>query len=125
MRACRWRVGMVVPGFGLLAGAAPAHAVGVEAIAHCGADAACLAQLEAAALRESAGTVQRDGSALPLQVGLQPPARFVDQGPLVHRYLGKLDGVLLHLVRAWAPNQLPAWWLVGESGQAPLKIDAL
>src|SRR5206468_1745461 len=60
-----------------------------------------------------------------LQFGLQPPARFVDLGPLTHRYLGRLDGVLLHVVRAAAPSQLPAYWLVGESGQAPLRIDAL
>lgn len=110
---------------GLLAICAGAQAVTVDAITHCGADAACLAQLESAALRDSSGTVQREGPQLTLQFGLQPPTRFADQGPVVHRYLGKLDTLLLHLVRAWAPNQLPAYWLVSESGQAPLKIDAL
>ena len=107
------------------AGASAAHAVSVEAIAQCGAEAACLDQLEAAALRDSAGAAHREGPQLTLQFGLQPAARFADQGPLAHRYLGRLDGVLLHLVRASSPNQLPAYWLVGESGQAPLKIDAL
>lgn len=125
-----WRVGVGVlqgPGvaLALLAATASAGAVGVDSIAHCGAEAACLAQLESAALRDSAGTALRDGPQLTLQFGLHPATRFVDQGPLTHRYLGKLDGVLLHLVRASAPGQLPAYWLVGESGQAALKIDAL
>lgn len=108
-----------------VAGASAAHAVGLDAMAHCGAEGACLDQLETTALRDSAGAAQREGPQLTLQFGLQPAARFVDRGPLIHRYLGRLDGVLLHLVRAWAPNQLPSYWLVGESGQAPLKIDAL
>jgi hypothetical protein len=104
---------------------APAAAVSVDAVARCGADNACLTRLEAAALRDSSGAVQREGPALTLQFGLQPAARFADQGPLTHRYLGRLDGVQLHLVRAWAPNQLPYYWLVSEGGQAPLKVDAL
>src|SRR5689334_14581928 len=111
MRACTWRVGVVVPrgpgtALALLAVAASAHAIGVDAVAHCGAEAACLAQLETAALRVSEGTAQRDGPQLTMQFGLHPPARFIDQGPLTHRYLGRIDGVLLHLVRASTPNQL-------------------
>lgn len=110
---------------GLLAAAAAAGAVTLESLQQCGADAACLAQLESAALRESAGTARREGALLVLRFGLHPEARFVDQPPLAHRYLGRLDGVLLHVVRASQPQQLPSYWLVGESAQPPLKVDAL
>ncbi len=109
----------------LAVAATPAGAVTVEAVQHCGADGACLAQLEAAGLRDSAGAVRRDGGQLTLQFGLQAPTRFVDQAPVSHLYLGRLDGVLLHLVRAAQPGRPSRWWLVGESGQAPLAVDAL
>lgn len=101
------------------------QAVGLDTIQHCGADAACLARLEVAALRDSAAAVRRDGPQLTLQFGLQPPVRFVDQAPLGHQYLGRLDGVLLHVVRAAQAGRPSSYWLVGESGQAPLQVDAL
>jgi hypothetical protein len=100
-------------------------AVTADAVQRCGAEPACLAQLEAAALRSSAGAARRDGAQLVLQFGLHPPATFVDQPPVAHQYLGRLDGVLLHLVRAAQPGRPSRWWLVGESGQAPLLVDAL
>lgn len=102
-----------------------AAAVGLEAIQSCGSEAACLGQLETAALRESAGAARREGPLLTLQFGLQPEARFADQPPLVHTYLGRLDGILLHVIRAASPAHPPAYWLVGESGQPPLRVDAL
>lgn len=105
--------------------AVAAGAVTLEALQQCGAEAACLAQLETAALRDSAGAARREGPLLVLRFGLHPEARFADQGPLQHRYLGRLDGVLLHVVRVTQPQQLPSYWLVGESAQAPLKVDAL
>jgi hypothetical protein len=110
--------------FGLFA-AGPVAAITPDAIQHCGGDAACLGQLEAAALRDSAGAVRREGAQLTLQFGLQAAARFVDQPPITNLYLGRLDGVLLHVVRAAQPGRPASWWLVGESGQAPLAVDAL
>ena len=132
MRACKQPKGLVKAAW-LLSGLAaffvgahsPAVAVGLEAIQHCGSEVACLSQLEAAALRESTGAAKREGPQLTLQFGLQPAARFVDQPPLTHTYLGRLDGVLLHVIRAATPTQLPAYWLVGESGQPPLRVEAL
>lgn len=106
-------------------GAPAASAATLEHLQQCGADTACLAQLEEAAVRDSAGAARREGATLTLRFGLHPEVRFVDQLPLTHRYLGRLDGVLLHVVRAAQPNQLPAWWLVGETAQAPLKVAAL
>jgi hypothetical protein len=100
-------------------------AVTPNAVQRCGAEPACLAQLEATALRGGAGTARRDGAQLVLQFGLHPPATFVDQPPVTHLYLGRLDGVLLHVVRAVQPGRPSRWWLVGESGQAPLMVDAL
>jgi hypothetical protein len=109
----------------MLAGLAGSGAATLESLQQCGADAACLVQLESAAVRGSAGAVQRDGAQLTLRFGLHPEARFLDQPPLTHRYLGRLDGVLLHVVRAAQPNQLPAYWLVSETAQLPLKVAAL
>ena len=118
-----------VAGWGVACGLAAlpgtAWPVPPEAIQHCGADAACLAQLEAAAVRDSAGAVRREGPQLSLQFGLQPPARFVDQAPVSHQYLGRLDGVLLHVVRTAQVGRPSSYWLVGESGQSPLQVDAL
>lgn len=132
MRACRQLVGeskaaSLVYGLAAFFMAAPheAGAVGPEAIQHCGAEAACLGQLETNALRDGSGAAKREGPQLTLQFGLHPAARFVDQPPLVHTYLGRLDGILLHVVRAASPTQLPAYWLVGESGQPPLRVEAL
>ena len=132
MRACKQLVGKS-KAVGLACGLAAffvgvpqaAGAVGLEVIQQCGADAACLGQLEAHALRDGAGAAKREGPQLTLQFGLQPAARFVDQPPLAHTYLGRLDGILLHLVRAATPTQLPTYWLVGESGQTPLRVEAL
>jgi len=138
MRACSQRVSRgrrPHPGRGvvpaslavLMAGlmAAPACAMGPDTIARCGADAACLAQLETVALQSSAGAARRDGAQLTLQFGLHPVARFADQQPVAHLYLGRLDGLLLHLVRAAQSGRPSRWWLVGENGQAPLMVDAL
>lgn len=111
--------------WGLAAHPGTAQAVALESIQHCGADTACLAQLEAAAVRDSAGAVRREGPQLSLQFGLQPAVRFADQGPLSHQYLGRLDGVLLHVVRGAQAGHPSRYWLVGESGQAPLQVDAL
>lgn len=104
---------------------ASACAVGLETIQQCGSDTACLGRLETAALRESSGAAKREGAQLTLQFGLHPASRFVDQPPQTHVYLGRLDGVLLHIVRVAAPSHPPAYWLVGESGQPPLRVDAL
>lgn len=103
----------------------PAGAVAPETIQRCGGEADCLARLEAAALSGSGGTVRREGAELTLQFGQHPPARFVDQAPVSHQYLGRLDGVLLHLVRVGQPGRPSRWWLVSESGQAPLPVDAI
>lgn len=129
MKACGGCLGTLF-GFGAAAMAAllgpgSAAAVTADAIAHCGADSGCLSQLEATGIRESGGAVRRDGGQITLQFGLQPPARFSDEPPVAHIYVGRLDGILLHVVRATAPGKLPVWWLVGESGQQPLKVDAL
>lgn len=109
----------------LTVASASTSAVTPDAVQRCGAEAACLAQLEAMALRGGAGTARRDGAQLVLQFGLHPPATFVDQPPVTHLYLGRLDGVLLHVVRAAQPGRPSRWWLVGENGQAPLMVDAL
>lgn len=120
----RWvaRCGVV----GVWAGAMAAHAAPAELIQQnlqrCASDAACLATAEAQALREVPSLVRRDGAALILQFGLHPPARFDDQPGLTHTYLGRLDGVLLHVVRAGSPHAL---WLVGGTGQPPLKVEAV
>lgn len=120
----RWvaRCGMA----GVWAVAAGSHAAPAELIQqnlqHCAGDAACLSAAEAQALREVPGLVRREGASLTLQFGLHPPARFEDQPGLTHTYLGRLDGVLLHVVRAGSPNAL---WLVAESGQPPLKVEAV
>lgn len=113
--------------FGALALMLPATAIPatLDSLQQCGANAGCLAQLEADAIRDSNGTVQRDGQVLTLHFGLHPEARFVDQPSLAHRYLGRLDGVLLHVVRAAQPNQLPGYWLVSENTQPPLRVAAL
>jgi hypothetical protein len=108
-----------------MAAAAASHAVGLDSIARCGSDAACLSRLEAAALRDSGGKVRREGAELIVQAGLQAPARFIDQPPVIHQYLGRLDGLQLHAVRVASPGQRAAWWLVGDAGQPLLKIDAL
>lgn len=111
---------------GLAAAVASAgHAVGLDAIAKCGGDAACLARLEAQALRESGGSVSREGQELVVQPGSRAPARFIDQPPVTHRYLGRLERLQLHAIRVEAPGQRAAWWLVGEAGQPPLKVEAL
>jgi hypothetical protein len=111
---------------GALAGALTAQAAPAELIQQnlqrCANDAACLAAAEVLALRDAAGMVRRDGAVLTLHFGLQAPARFDDQPGLGHTYLGRLDGVLLHVVRAGASHAL---WLVGESGQPPLKVAAV
>ncbi len=91
----------------------------------CGGDAACLSRLEAQALRESGGAVRREGHELVVQPGSRAPARFVDQPPLSHRYLGRLEGLQLHAVRVEGVGQRAAWWLVDDAGQPPLKVDAL
>jgi hypothetical protein len=109
---------------GLCAGT-PVVAVTSEAIVHCGGEVACLGQLEAAALRENPSVARREGAQLSLQFGLQPATRFVDQPPVTHLYLGRLDGVQLHVVRAAQAGRPARWWLVGESGQPPLAVDAL
>lgn len=103
----------------------PAAALTLEAVQQCGAEAACLAQLEASALRDHPGAARREAGGLVLRFGAHPEARFADQPPLTHRYLGRLDGLLLHVVRAEQPGQLPGWWLVGEGAQPPLKVAAL
>jgi hypothetical protein len=69
-----WAVGLL-----LGVAAAPAAAISLAAVHRCGSDTACLGQLEAAALRESAGAARRDGVQLALQFGAQPSTRFVDQ----------------------------------------------
>ncbi|HJV70670.1 hypothetical protein [Ideonella sp.] len=119
-RAHAWAASLV-----LALASASSPAVSPDAVQRCGAEPACLARLEATALRDSAGTARRDGRQLVLQFGLHPPSSFVDQPPVTHLYLGRLDGVLLHVVRAAQTGQPSRWWLVGESGQAPLVVDAL
>ncbi|MGM9488704.1 hypothetical protein [Ideonella sp. YS5] len=110
----------------MLIGAVPAsHAIGIDAISRCAGDAACLSGLELAALRDSRGSARREGAELILQAGMQAPARFIDQPALSHRYLGRLDGLQLHVVRVASASQRPAWWLLADGGQAPLRVDAL
>jgi hypothetical protein len=101
------------------------HAVGIDSITRCGGEAACLSRLEALALRESNGAAHREGSELIVQSGPQAPARFIDQPPVGHHYLGRLDGLPLQVVRVAASGQRAAWWLVGDAGQPPLRVDAL
>ena len=110
---------------GLVALGPASQAVGVDAITRCGGDTACLSRLEARALRDSGGTVRREGAELVVQSGSQAPARFIDQGAVSHQYLGRLDGLQLHAVRAAPAGQSTSWWLVGDAGQPPLKVDAL
>lgn len=76
------------------------------------------------ALRQSGGAARREGAELIVQSGAPVPARFIDQPQANHHYLGRLDGLRLHAIRAASSGQPPAWWLVGEAGQ-PLKVDAL
>jgi hypothetical protein len=122
--ATRWRWGWLAAA--ALIGASPAgHAVGTEAITHCGSDAACLSRLELAALRNSGGTARREGAELILQAGMQAPTRFIDLPPLTHQYLGRLEGLQLQVVRAASAGQRPAWWLLADGGQPPLRFDAL
>lgn len=109
----------------LAAAPGSARAVALETLQHCGAEPACLAQLEHAAIRESGGAAKREGLQLTLQFGLNPPARFVDQPLLVHTYVGRLDGMALHVVRASSPAQRALFYLIGESDQAPLRVEAL
>lgn len=103
---------------------AAALALPADRLTRCAADAACLARLEPDALRAAGGAVRREGAALTLRFGPHPEARFVDQPPLRHHYLGRLDGLALHLVRGEGAGATPAWWLVSEAGQAPLRVDA-
>lgn len=119
-----WR-GRRLAAAGLAAAASAGHAVGLDAITKCGGDAACLSRLESLALREGGGAVRREGAELIVPSGSQAPVRFVDQPPVVHQYLGRLEGLQLHAVRVASPGQRSAWWLVGDAGQPPLKVDAL
>ncbi|WP_374674740.1 hypothetical protein [Ideonella sp.] len=126
----RWTARLALAGLawaGIAAAPAqePARAPAPERVARCGDDTACLAGLERDALRQAGAAAQRQGAELRLQFGAHAPARFVDQPPVTHLYLGRLDGLALHLVRAAQPGRLPAWWLVGEGAQPPLRVDAL
>jgi hypothetical protein len=123
----RWAAwaALVVLGLAGAAAADPVHGPLHERLGRCGDDAACLAGLERDALRRAGSAARRQGPELVLQFGAHAPARFVDQPPVTHLYLGRLDGAPLHVVRAAQPGRLPAWWLVGEGAQPPLRADAL
>lgn len=143
-RPARRLAGASAAGLIGLLGSFDAMAQGAEAlhraVAACDAPPteSCLAAIEAVALKDAAGRVERNGPWLNLQTG-SGPVRFDDRRSVVvsttpvgatarNYYLGTVEGSDAQLVMSLppgAPLAAARYWLVGAAGPPVLGLDDL